>query len=262
MRINRAMIFPLAILLLNTATLAQVVTPVPRRDPQALTILQRSLSAMGGVAAVNVRDTVAGVQGTTLGVDGRSTFTATLKTLGLRRFKMESSTADGPFVLVVTDAGAASKSGGREVNSVPTKMVANGGILHIPLLSVLAEWVQADRVLEYVGLETIGSENVHHIRLQRPRPLTDTAAEEAPPFDLFVSTRTMLLVRLIYPMHSPSNIRISEPVTVDYSDYRFVSGLAIPFSVTQTIRGQVIKEFQVTSFAVNQGLAQSEFELR
>lgn len=259
MRAIRLFLYVFLLALVCSSVHSQEAT---RRDVQAATLLQLSFASMGGANLGSIRDTVANVEGTTLRQGERAAFTATFKTLGANAFRAETNSADGTTSWVFSDGKVLSRRGGGDVRSLSRMSAANGGITHIPVLSVFGEWVETRNAVEYVGLETIDGAEAHHIRLRRPWPGPNGPPEEPPACDIFLDARTLLLIRLVYPMHSASNIRISEPVTMSYSNYRVISGLAIPHTVTQSIRGHVVSEFRVTRFAVNQGIAPSEFELR
>jgi len=234
----------------------------PRRDPQALLLLQQSFLVLGRPNLDVIRDTRSAVQGATLGQQGRVPFSAVITTLGSKTMRIDANTADGSSVVVANETTASIRRGSEQVQRVPRASVTNGGFTHLPLLSVVAEWVQPKVTLEYLGLEALEGAPAHHIRIRSPWPGTEGPAEDPPPCEVYLDAKTLLPIQLVYPTHSATDHRISEPVTVTYRDYRAVSGLAIPHTVSQSIRGQVVSEFRVINFSVNQGIALSQFELR
>jgi hypothetical protein len=139
--------------------------------------------------------------------------------------------------------------------------VAGAGITHIPLLSILSDWNDPTMSLEHIGLEKLGDTPVHHVRITPPKE--DGAPKELEsPCDIFLDQQSFLPLRLIYLTRPPANLRVSAPVEVIYSDYRAVAGIAVPHQVRYTVRGQFLREYRVTSFAVNRGAQASDFELR
>jgi hypothetical protein len=233
----------------------------PVRDAQAMAVLQQSLIVMGGPILATIQDTSATLQVTTFINGNPSVAPATIKTLGRDKFRMDYQSPDGPATFVVNGSQASLKLATGELDALPVKSNFDAGIVHLPALSMLADWVAQDMRLEYIGLEPAGSASFHHIRLTRPSPVPDSKELESP-CDIYVNSKTFLVEKLVYLIRQPTNLRHSEPMEVSYSDYRSVSGLAVPFHVTFSIRQKPYTDYQLTGFAVNRGTLQTDFTLR
>lgn len=222
-------------------------------------VLTTSFNAMGGQNLAQIQDTKMTAQATS--PDGTSS-TVTITTKGATMLRVETQSSDGTSIFVVNATTASSQNDGEPVESVPWLSVYSGGITHIPVLSILSQWSQPGTKVQYVGLEQLGAESVHHIRIQRP---IDNRYELGPndaPCDLYIDAQTFLLSRLIYPVRSPGDIKYAARVAVDYSNFKTENGIAIPYTARYTVNGQLLNEQQVTSFQVNVGATAADFDLR
>jgi len=82
------------------------------------------------------------------------------------------------------------------------------------------------------------------------------------PVDLYIDATTNLLTRLVFSAHLPLHPEINIRTQVDYADYRPISGLMIPFAMTETIGADLQQQYILKTFAINQGLQQSDFSLQ
>jgi len=135
--------------------------------------------------------------------------------------------------------------------------VAEAGNWLIPVLSVIADSGSADLAVTYVGLE--GS--THHLQLLRTSQ-DPMLADVISPCDIYVDAKTFIPTKLIYNLHPPANLQARIPAEVTYSDWRTVGGLAIPFDIKYSVRGHVLTEYQIQSFAINVGISEDAFSIR
>lgn len=98
--------------------------------------------------------------------------------------------------------------------------------------------------------------------MQRPLPEGTGLGDFDAPCDLYIHPDTLLVAKLVYHIRAPQNLLQTVPIEVTYEDYRFISGIAVPFRVTYSLRGQTLSQYQVTSFGVNQGARESDFNVR
>ena len=230
----------------------------PQRDAQAVLVLSQSVDTLGGRNLGAIRDTYAELTVKTRDGDQFSYYSATLKTLGNKKWRIESQDPQGPSVFIVND-GRGQLAAGAETESFSGLSVAEAGNWLIPLFSILSDWRDPNLRIEYQGAEQGGS--IHHIRVQR---VTENKGWEEVfrPSDLYLDAQTLLPVKLTYSLHPPANLLVDIPVEVEYSQYRNISGILVPFHVTYSIRGRLMLEYNFTSFAVNQGASEADFALR
>jgi hypothetical protein len=51
------------------------------------------------------------------------------------------------------------------------------------------------------------------------------------------------------------------PRQIRYADFRLTNGLLVPFSISETIQGQTIRQIQLNQVTFNSGLQDSDFQL-
>jgi len=230
----------------------------PTSDPQAITVVQSALAAMGAQSLSGVSNVQEVVSLTTYDSDGPSTTTVTITTNGAS-LRMDSQGSNGTSTLIM-DANRAQMQSADGVEEVPRSAFGGPGFTQIPLLSMLAHWQDQGAIVKYVGEETDGTSNVRHIRLQTPPDLTLGAGNSDAPCEIYFDSQSLLMTKLIYDIRSPADLRKTLPITVAYQNYKVVSGLAIPFSVTYTVRGTPLSNQVVQDVIVNAPVTTSEFQ--
>jgi len=185
----------------------------------------------------------------------------TIKAKGVEMFRWES-TAGGRTSTVVVNRGRNARLTERGWNSGPSSNSRHKRAEHLPALLLAAELVRPDISFSYVGMGTVEGRNAHHIRLSRVSALDGEIGAEltkASELDLYVDAQTFFLVKIAYIHFSETDRRRGLPMEVRYSDYRLTAGHWIPFRQTVVFNGNAISQLQITSFAANVGLADSEF---
>jgi len=257
------MLFPLrlaccAFTLIATCP-AALSQSLPPRDPQAIVALQLAEMAMGRASATALQDTSATVRIVSGNPDMPAT-TGTIRTLGRDRLRTDWTSSEGASWHIVNATGSFLKLGTKEERFISRKSLPGGGITHLPMLSTVSEWADFRTKLEYLGPEQDGAQTFLHVRILRPASIPNTG-EFDEPIEIFLDPQTALIHKVVFPVRAPVNLLISEPMEVVYRDYRVVAGMAVPFRVTYRVRGNLLSECEITSFAVNQGVNPNDFEV-
>ena len=215
---------------------------------------------MGAASLPSILDTKMEAQVSTIGRDVSSTSTVTLQTMGNHFLRTESSAADGISVSTMNDKEAWTKPANGPPEFLPRESFG-GGITHIPLLSVLSDWSQPGMRIDYLGLEKLDAFTVHHIRLT-PAIEVGAPKELESPSDIYIDQQSLFVLKMIYLVRSPNDLKQSVMMEVAYQDYKVVSGIAVPYHVIYTIHGQPVEEYRVSSFVVNVGIQENTFSLK
>ena len=238
----------------------------PTRDPQALSVLNQALSVAGGLEAIKaVKDyTASGTMpfGTT---DQSSQVNLTIMEHRPFQFRMDANAPSGVTSLSI-DHGKAKT------------MVADGGIFDsstIPELSpdtlVFPHLLLAGAVVSpfftvlYKGVVEVGGHSAHDIRIQITLPDgidPKGVIPELTATDVFVDSSTFQLLASRDTIHPIKNNQIGYPHEIQYSDYRSVNGVLIPFSITELFNSQQSRALHLNSMNFNSGLTDSQFELK
>lgn len=236
-------------------------SPAPQRDPQAVSAIQDSLRAMGAASLAAIQDTEIQAQVSSPNGDASVTSTVTLRTLGTRFLRVDASSADGTAVSTMNDTEAWMKVGTGDAEFVPLQSIGAGGITQVPLLSILSDWNLPGMRIGYVGLEKLDTSTVHHVRVT-PALEDGLPRELESPCEIYIDQQSLFVLKLIYPVRPPADLKQIVLMEVGYQDYKVVSGIVVPHRIAYTIHGQLIEEYKISSFTVNRGIQKSEFALR
>jgi len=233
----------------------------PPRDPQAIAVLAQSRAVMGSAVAVAALDTV--VQGniTFPGDPSAPAAAVTIKAKGTEMMRWESI-AGGRATATVVNRGRSARLTERGWHTGPSANSRHKRIEHLPALLLAAELARSDVTASYAGMETIEGRSAHHLRVGRVSSLEGEVGEQltkASELNLFVDAQTFFVLKIAYIHFSETDHRRGLPMEVHYSDYRLTGGHWIPFRQTVVFNGNTISQLQLTSFAANVGLADSEF---
>jgi hypothetical protein len=140
--------------------------------------------------------------------------------------------------------------------------------MELPFLDVIDELGDPRLTARYIGLKVIGQTSVHHIALRLSDPAPRSQRFLNRPLDeeveLFIDVATNLIVRSQRMQVADNSMDFRVPSILDFSDYRQVGGLMIPFRIVNTIgtpysgMGQSTLVFQ--SVVVNPGIPDSVFQ--
>jgi|SRR5580698_1185961 hypothetical protein len=247
--------FPAQALLAQTPTAA-----APIRDAQAITVIQNSMTAMGGQNLSGVANIQETITLTDLENGTSSTAAATITANQSNAFRSDVQDSSGNNLTTIWTEGRAQMQSASGVEELPRSAFGNAGLTHIPLLSVLSHWQDPEIALQYVGLETIGSSSAYHLRLQSPLdPSLGLGAYDLP-CDFYIDSQSFFVTRLIYAVRSPADLSKASAITANYGNYTSVSGLMIPFSVNYTSGDNLLVSQTVQSAVVNAPISSSQFQ--
>lgn len=133
---------------------------------------------------------------------------------------------------------------------------------NLPMLKVIGLENGAPRLVTLVGAEAAEGVPAYRVRIATEASNhDDKIALGRPSFrlDLIIDQKTFAVLAVedtIYPNNQPQN---PFQHRVNYSDYRTVAGVQIPFKITEEISGQMTWALELDSFTANSGVPESEF---
>ncbi len=257
MRFSRpALLLLLAVLPCSSAFSQQA----PQRDPQALVLLQHAFAAMGGALP---SDSVA--TGNVTLVAGSKTESGTIRILtrGVDQGAEQIQTPDGNRSIVYSQ-GRANRLDGTITTVFSLELAASSQTPCFPLALIAASLNNPDTAFQYVGLETIGGVQAHHVRLwntfssnSRLRHLAEFTAK-----DLWIDAVSGLPLKFAFDHRNGGGAESRIPLAVFYSDYRNVGGALYPFRVDKTLNGTAWAKITITQVAFNTGLTDNDFPVQ
>jgi hypothetical protein len=248
--------------LLSISLAAQQATT---SSPQALLLLQRSLTALGGGQAL-ADVTLSGTARRIAGSDDESGTTA-LKALTTGEARMDLSFPSGSRSEIVGFSNKCPAGTWSGPDGVPHS-ISNHNLLtdsswFFPAFTVRRMNSPGKYVLSYLGRETQNGQAVEHLTAYQsstvPLPAGIPTFSHLTQMDLFLDSSTLLPAALAFNIHPDNNTGLDIPVQILFSDYRPVNGTQIPFHVQKFINNSLMLDFQFTSAVINSGLSTNSF---
>ena len=250
---------------LSSAVLAQTQQPSAgtnvQRDPQAVSVLQQAIVAMGTPKAVAQVQSVI-VQGSSVPVSGSVDPSGTVT--------MEDSfSSQGHEFRDALQSGAATQifasghgipgmnSHGRTKNFPP--QMANARLpVHLPAI-VLAQFLaNTDCNLSFVGQATVNGQTAVQIHLHID---TDIAQQTLSVQDWYFDPSTGLPLRVEYRLPDSTNPLFFVNAAADLSDYRPVQGVLFPFRILSYADSRPRDLLTLSSVVVNPPVSAADFDL-
>ena len=236
----------------------------PQRDPQAITLVQQSLAAMGTTQALLLGDAVATGQAQIFKPDGTSTsFPITKKSIGTTMVRTELQRPEGTQVRVMNGGAAAIQMASGSIRRLVANNTVAERVEHIPALSILCEWGDTNMELVYLGTDTVNGQAADVVSVsQVPANAQDSNFWRSMTQTLFyVDRNTKFVSKIQYQKVAENNTNVSEKVEIFFSDYRAVSGVLVPFQSSTYSDGRLLTAITFSSVSLNAGLATTDFNL-
>lgn len=258
-------LFAFSALVLIAPIQAQQSPPstTPTRDPQALTILTQCLQAAGGTQAI------AAIQDFT--ATGRITYnwanqpvqgSVTVRGRGTGQFRLDANLADGNLSWAVNNGIGLYKKLDGSTTHIFFPNAVNFGSLTFPYAYIAASLADPSTNISYIGIDTKNGKKTYDIRLQQtfsserdPNGVLSKLTQR----DFFIDTGTFQIVRTADMVHPEKVATIDIPHEMDFSDYRSVNGVMVPFSIGEMTVGQHTYTIQLDQVHFNTGLQDSDF---
>ena len=254
-----------AFLLLHPAfpLLAQQPTPAnqtPQRDQQATALLLRAVQAMGGIVPA---DSVAA--GNIVIVAGSETSAGTIRILtrGTDQSSEQITLPQSTQTIIYSRNTANEIDSGNKTNFPLEKSVTSqSSCFPIPFLS--SALANSDESIQYIGSETLGQEQVQHIRFwntfasqPRIRHIAEFSA-----IDIWLDATSTLPQRISFIRRDAGGASPKITVDVYFSNYQNVGGLAYPFLIRQLLDGSPWITITISNVAFNTGLTDANFPVQ
>jgi hypothetical protein len=249
-------------------------TPAPRTGPQAqqtssvsTATLQAALAALSPKIAIS-DVTLTGSVHRIAGSDDE-TGTATLKALSTGSARADFSLSSGPSS-ELQNVSAAQPSGNWSgpdgvAHPIPFHNLLSEPAWFFPTLAI-SRRLSAGYVVTDLGPETRNGREVEHISVSQNPPSQFPAGplsfQHLTQLDFYLDSVTFLPDAITFNIHPDNNALLDIPVEIDFSDYRPVSGVQIPFHIQKFLNNSLLLDFQVQSAAINSGLSASEFAIQ
>ena len=264
---------PLCVVVCATLLLAAPPNSLPQsQTPNATSpsqLVQQALAALtGGHSITDVTLTASAHR--IAGSDDEAG-TATLKAVAAGASSLSLSLSTGPRTEVLNSAATpptGSWSGPDAVmHPIAFHNLLTGPSWFFPAFSLATSSSASGATLTYVGHETHNGRAVEHVSVSQVPP-AQVAAGAAPfiqrltQLDFFLDSTSLLPVAISFTTHPDTNAVVDVPVEIDFSDYRAVNGIQVPFHIQKYLNNSLALDFQTSSVTLNTGLTASTFNVQ
>lgn len=294
MPVPRPILLLLAVSILAIPLAAQQTasTSPATSDPQAVTLLQKSLVALTGGASV----TDATLTGTARRIAGSDdeTGSATLEATSLGDSRVELSFASGNRIEIRNHSSlplagalppgippAAAEPVGEWVgpdgvgHAMAAHNVMTDSAWFFPALTLQRLLAASNYVLSYVGQETHNGAAVLHVAAVEQFPQLPTSASTRSPglpaaqlmqhlsqMDFYFDPASALPVALDFTEHPDTDALIDIAVEIRFLGYRAESGISVPIHIQEYFNNGLALDVAISNAAVNSGLPPSTFAIQ
>ena len=233
--------------------------PPATKDPQAVSIVNQTLSAAGGTQAVKVIASYIGTGNVTQSGAGGATVqgTVTVRGEGLNKFRMDTTFPSGERSEVI-DGKTTTKDEHDVVTKLSIQPPLSPARLIMPYLQLNAALTSINLNVIYKGVVEIGGRPTQDVQVQRIFPVgsrLNPTFTDSFNIDFFIDSSTFQIVMM------QDVVQKFLTRQIQYSDFQTVGGVLVPFSISESIRGQNIWLIQLGQISFNSGVQDSDFKL-
>lgn len=262
----RGVLFAFAFLYVSAFVHAQQssTSSPPKRDQQAISILSQCLRAAGGVQAVGAIQDFTASGSITYNWAGESVNgSVTLKGRGKGQFRLDADLPNGRLSWAVNNGDGFYKELDETTRHIFYPNAVNFGSLTLPYVDIAVSLNDQSASLSYVGVNTQDNRKTYDIGIQQVLPSDRDPTGilgKLTRRDFFIDMQTFQIVRVSDMVHPEKITTIDIPHEIEFSDYRPVNGVVLPFSISEKTDGQHTYTIQVSQMSFNSGLQDADFQ--
>jgi hypothetical protein len=260
----RRLIFLVITVVLPVLLAAQNATRTPKRDAPAIEILTRTVISAGGLHPLSaVRDmTESGEITVYWGENVKGP--VIIRTQGASRFRMEADLPQGKLTWIVKD-GVGSKKESDKITPLSRENAINLGNLTYPVGHLAAALADPGTEVTFVGIEKKKGRSVYRLRLKGKLGLVSNRLPASVVKDVIVDALSFDILSIEdhpYPTckigGTPTD---TAPREIEYTDFRMVDGVKVPFSIDTKFHGQRTLSVSVNDVTFNTHVPAEDFQL-
>lgn len=265
MRIQRLALVILSSLFVAATLAAQQSPQAAPRDPQAMNILSQCVAAAGGTQAVSTIQDFTGTGTITYyySAGEQAQGTVTVKGRGLTQFRLDATLQDGVHSWIVDNGATHQKNPDGSTSPLPSQNTVKPASATFPLLYLLSALQDTSISVSYGGLVTHDGAQVYDITAQKVLPQSVDSLNtvgNTTKADFFIDPKTLVVQSVQDMAYRKDGDRGASSHEMQFSNYQNVSGVLVPFSLTELIAGQKTATIQLNQVNFNSGLADSDFQ--
>ena len=235
----------------------------PGNELAARAIITEALSSVGGSAVAGVKDFTGSGDITFYWAGKEVTGTAQVKARGTEQFRMDVNIPGGTRSWAVSHGTGALKDTGGKLSTIPPHNAIALGSLTFPYLQLIAVSNDKATRAEDLGDVAVQGRTFHKLFLHRDvnsKMGADNPVNHLLDAEYFFDPDTHLLSSVQNETHPVPTMTRNVLHEVQFSDYRSINGVMVPFLITERLGGQRTWTLQLSSIEFNTGLSESDFQ--
>lgn len=230
----------------------------PFKDAQATAVLQQALTVAGGTETIRaILDFTATGSISDLSGGSAEQGTVTIKGRGLGQLRIDATFSSGTRSEAV-DGVTTIRQGDGITQEIRTQSPLYPVRMILPFLHLAPVATSTAFNVVSKGKVSVGGIPAYDIQVQRAISQandSDSLLSKFLTMDYIVDAATYRIVMM------EDVVQKGLPREVVYGDFRSLSGLLVPFSITEVILGHTIRQIQFDKIVFNSGLQDSDFQL-
>lgn len=196
------------------------------------------------------------------GIDQSPQGSATIKLLGLHRFRLDASPPDGLHSYIVGKDAAFHKNPDGSTSPMPSQNAMKLASVTFPLFHVFAAVQDSSFNVTYGGLVTHNGQQVHDISVQRTFVGSDPlgARSKVTQAHIYIDPATLTVQAIEDKAYRRDGDPGEASHEIQFADYQAVNGILAPFSVVEFLAGQKLATIRLTQINFNVGLVEADFQ--
>lgn len=235
------------------------------KDVQAMAVAATAFTVLGGTQALlTYQDSLATGTLTVYWTKSPVSYPITLMCKGTQETRTELQLPKGTNVRILNQGQAAlQRPDGTVVHLLMNNTIAER-VTHIPLLTIISEYLNANTSVKYQGTAQVNGQNADVVTISLV-PTTDPV--QGPQYDSMTQTTfyldqsTGFLDKIQYSSFGENDPNSTETIEVYFGKYQTINGMAIPFEQTTYVDGNLESDLILNAVNFNVGLLDSDFVL-
>jgi hypothetical protein len=250
-----------SLLFLSSADVnSQQISTTVQRDPQAIAIVQQSLTAI----TINI-PADSSATGTVTVVEGSTTLAGTIQILTRGAGQTaETVTLPNSQRQVIYSSGDAKEVTAGQSVIPPLELAVTDQCPDFPLPFLLSSLSSPDVAFRYIGLETLNGTVVQHIQIWNTFA-SNSHLQQLAPFsmrDIWFDAQNRLPVKVAYVRRTGGIAQPSFAIELSFSSYANINGVLYPFQIKKSFNGTPWETIMIQSVAFNVGLTDAQFQVQ
>ena len=233
-----------------------------QRDQQALTLLTQTLAVSGGQNALRTVQDLTETGTVKFNWGDPVTATVTIKSRGLRQFRADATLPAGQRSTITNASGGLLIEADGAFRPISKQSASDLGSMTFPYLPLMAAIQDLSVSIVSVGLVDHDGASAYDVRIQKTYTATEDprgnrGIREAR--DFYIDPNTFRVIAIADQLYLSAESTQGIPHEVLYSDYQSENGIAVPLTISETIRGITGATIQLSQVTFNSGLTDSDF---